>query len=150
MPGVTTAVDAAPTKSKAAAQSSSMVQFMVGGALLALTWCVFGQTLRHDFVNFDDYNYVAANPAIRQGITGESLLWVLTHTVSSNWHPVTMLSHLLDVQLFGLNASGHHLASVLLHSGTVLLLFAFLNRATHTVWRSVFVAALFAIHPLRV
>jgi len=118
--------------------------------LAAMVWLVFGQTLRHEFVNFDDQGYVYENPVVIQGLNLKGIEWAFTHSVGANWHPLTMMSHMLDCRLCGLQAGGHHLTNVLLHTATVILLFLVLRRMTGLVWRSAFVAAVFAIHPLRV
>ena len=119
-------------------------------ALTAIAWLVFGQTLRHDFVNFDDHVYVYDNPLVRGGLTINGLVGAFTHPHARNWHPLTTISHMLDCQLYGLNAGGHHFTSVALHTIAVLLLFRVLRVATGALWPSAFVAALFAIHPLHV
>jgi len=118
--------------------------------LLAITWLVFGQTLRHDFVNYDDDTYVYRQPMVTSGLTVTGLGWAFTHVHARNWHPLTTISHMMDCQLFGLKAGGHHFTNVLLHSIAVVLLFLVLEALTGTIWRSAFVAAVFAIHPLRV
>ena len=118
--------------------------------LAALTWLVFGQTLRHDFVNYDDPSYVYENPKVTEGLTFAGAAWAFTHIHARNWHPLTTLSHMLDCQLFGLQAGGHHFTNVLLHGVTVVLLFVVLWQMTGGLWRSAFVAAIFAIHPLKV
>src|SRR6267378_5830259 len=118
--------------------------------LIAITWLVFGQTLGHEFVNFDDHVYVYENPVITGGLTLPGIIWAFTHTHARNWHPLTTISHMLDCQLFGLNAGGHHFTNVVLHTIAVLLLFRVLRVATGALWPSAFVAALFAIHPLHV
>ena len=118
--------------------------------LAAITFAVFGQTLRHEFVNFDDNLYVYDNPAVTRGLNLKGVEWAFTHRVCANWHPLTMLTHMLDCQLYGLNAGGHHLTNVLLHTASVILLFLVLRRMTGFLWRSAFVAGVFAIHPLRV
>ena len=118
--------------------------------LCVLTWLVFGQTLRHDFVNYDDPSYVHEQPQIVAGLTLAGLKWALTSKHSGNWHPLTSLSHMLDCELFGLNPRGHHFTSVLLHTCAAVLLFLVLRQITGSIWRSAFVAAVFAIHPLRV
>lgn len=118
--------------------------------LAGTVWGVFGQTLRYGFVNYDDNRYVYENPAIERGVTTEGLHWVLTHPHVGNWHPLASLSHMLDVELYGLHPGGHHLTSVLLHMATVILLFLVLRSMTGSIWRSAFIAAVFAIHPLRV
>ena len=119
-------------------------------ALAGLTWTVFGQTLRHDFINYDDRTYVYENPNIISGLTRPAIVWAFTHAHAGNWHPLTSISHMLDCQVYGLHASGHHLTNVLLHTFAVVLLFLFLQQITGALWRSAFVAAVFAIHPLRV
>jgi tetratricopeptide (TPR) repeat protein len=104
----------------------------------------------YDFVNFDDPDYVSANAHVRQGITPGGVRWAYTSTEAANWFPLTRLSHMLDVEIFGLDAGWHHLDNVLLHTIATLLLFAFLNRATSLKWPSAMVALLFALHPLHV
>jgi tetratricopeptide (TPR) repeat protein len=119
-------------------------------ALAGLTWLVFGQTLWHDFINYDDPRYVYENTKITDGLSISGITWAFTHIHSMNWHPLTTLSHMLDCQLYGLKAGWHHFTNVLLHSIAALLLFLALQQMTEAPWRSAFVAALFAIHPLRV
>lgn len=120
-------------------------------ALLAgLTWLVFGQTLRHQFITYDDPQYVYANPDVAAGLSLAGVSWAFTHTIAGNWHPLTTISHMLDCQLYGLNPAGHHFTNVLLHTVAVILLFVVLRQTTGDNWRSGFVAALFAIHPLHV
>jgi protein O-mannosyl-transferase len=118
--------------------------------LVAITWLVFGQTLGHDFVNFDDHVYVYDNPLVAKGVTVDGVIGAFTHAHARNWHPLTTISHMLDCQLYGLKAGGHHFTNVLLHTVAVLLLFAVLRDMTGAFWRSAFVATLFAIHPLHV
>ncbi|MGZ5001572.1 MAG: tetratricopeptide repeat protein [Chthoniobacterales bacterium] len=117
--------------------------------LAALSWLVFGQTLGHEFLNYDDADYVTKNPHVLPGLTSSGIVWAFSHVYSANWHPLTWISHMLDCQLFGLNPRGHHLTNVLLHSANAVLLFLVLWRMTDALWRSAFVAAVFAIHPLR-
>jgi protein O-mannosyl-transferase len=119
-------------------------------ALAGITWTVFGQTLRHDFINYDDDLYVYENPNVVSGLTRPAILWAFTHAHAGTWHPLTSLSHILDCQVYGLSAGGHHFTSVLLHTLAVVLLFLFLQQVTRAPWRSAFVAAVFAVHPLRV
>jgi Tfp pilus assembly protein PilF len=106
--------------------------------------------LTHDFVNFDDHVYVYENPLVVRGLSAETVIGAFTHTHARNWHPLTTLSHMLDCQLYGLNAGGHHLTNVILHTISVLLLFLVLKQMTGALWQSAFVAALFAIHALHV
>jgi len=117
--------------------------------LASVTFAVFGQTVRYQFVNFDDGDYVVKNPAVAQGLSLKGFVWAFTHFHCANWHPLTWLSHMLDCQLYGLHPGGHHLTNVLLHTGTAIALFMALRRMTGALWRSAFVAAVFAIHPLR-
>ena len=118
--------------------------------LAAVVWCVFGPTLGHDFVNYDDPSYVYETSMVSRGLTSDGIRWAFTHSHARNWHPLTTLSHMLDCQLFGMRAGGHHFVNVLLHTAAVLLLFLVLRQMTGEWRRSAFVAALFAIHPLRV
>jgi protein O-mannosyl-transferase len=118
--------------------------------LAAVTWIVFGQTLRYDFVNSDDPSYVYENPKITGGLNKASIIWAFTHIHALNWHPLTTITHMLDCQLYGLRAGGHHFSNVLLHTIGVVLLFVVLQQMTGALWRSAFVAAVFAIHPLHV
>jgi tetratricopeptide (TPR) repeat protein len=118
--------------------------------LVAITLALFSQTANHQFINFDDPGYVLKNPVVRNGLTTSGIAWAFTSTAMSNWHPVTWMSHMLDVQMFGLDPAGHHLTSVLLHAMAALLLFLFLEGITGFLWRSFIVALLFAIHPLHV
>src|SRR5438552_5772980 len=111
---------------------------------------VFGQTLGDDFINYDDQNYVYENTKITGGLNLAGIAWAFSHVHAQNWHPLTTMSHMLDCQLFGLKAGGHHFTNVLLHTVAVLLLFVVLREMTGALWPSAFVAALFAIHPLHV
>jgi len=113
-------------------------------------WAVFGQTRHHEFVNYDDDRGVYENPAITRGLSWAGVSWAFTHCLNDTWLPLTALSHMLDCQLYGLHPAGHHLTNVLLHLATVMALFLVLRNLTGTLWRSAFVAAVFAIHPLRV
>ncbi len=111
---------------------------------------IYWPTIHFDFVSIDDPEYVYSNPHIQQGLTWETVKWTFTGTAASNWHPLSMLSHALDVQLFGLNAGPHHLVNVVLHAINSIVLFFLLRSLTGAIWRSAFVALLFAVHPLRV
>jgi tetratricopeptide (TPR) repeat protein len=119
-------------------------------ALIAVTWAVYGQTLRHDFVNFDDDLYVYDNPLITRGLSVDGISRAFTQGHARNWHPLTTITHMVDCQVYGLRAGGHHLTNVLLHTIGAVLLFVALQQMTGAVWRSAFVAVLFAIHPLHV
>src|SRR5260221_8090822 len=119
--------------------------------LLALAAAaVYWPVAKNGFINLDDPDYVTGNPRIQAGLTSESIRWAFTGYHSSNWHPLTWLSHELDCQLYGLKPAGHHLTNLLFHLANTLLLFGLLKRVTDALWRSAFVAAIFALHPLHV
>ena len=119
-------------------------------ALAAIIFAVFGQTAGFGFVNFDDDPYVCQNARVAGGLSLKGLAWVFTHADCNFYHPLTMLSLMADYQLHGLHAGGYHCTNVLLHTASAILLFLVLRQMTGALWRSAFVAALFAIHPLRV
>ncbi len=121
----------------------------VCGFLLLAVLLVFGQTIRHEFVNFDDDLFVYENPQVTDGLTVHGIVWALTE-IGFQWRPLTWVSHMIDWQLYGPRAGGHHLTNVLLHAATAVLLFLVFSRMTGRVWPSALVAALFAVHPLRV
>ncbi len=131
-------------------------QVVVCAILVVLVWVVFGQTLKHDFVNYDDKTYVYGNSLVGAGVTAKGLLHAFVDTQTGNWHPLTTISHMLDSQFYGLKAGGHHFTNVILHMCAAILLFILLQEMTTrpggagNIWPSAFVAALFAVHPLRV
>jgi len=118
--------------------------------IAAATAAVYGRILNHEFVNYDDDVYVYENRQVRDGLTPEGVAWAFTTGRAGNWHPLTWLSHMLDIELFGLNPGGHHFTSVLIHTMNSLLLFLALKLMTGALWRSAVVAAFFALHPLHV
>jgi tetratricopeptide (TPR) repeat protein len=118
--------------------------------LAVIVWIAFGQAVRNRFVSYDDYNYVVLNPKVTHGLTLDGIQWALTHMHASNWHPLTTISHMLDCQLFGLQPWGHHLTNILLHAAAAVLLFLAFRELTGELWPSLLVAAVFAVHPLRV
>src|SRR5438128_8228283 len=127
----------------------------VCGTIVVLVWVVFGQTLAHDFVNYDDKTYVYGNSLVDAGLSWHGLTQAFVDTQTGNWHPFTIISHMIDCQLFDLKAGGHHFTNVLLHTIAAVLLFFFFRNATgsgrtSSIWSSAFVTALFAIHPLHV
>ena len=129
---------------------SRMAVLGVCSFLLLAVALVFGRTVQCEMVNFDDDKYVYDNPQVTGGVTAHGIIWALTHSHSSNWHPVTWFSHMMDCQLYGLQPWGHHLGNVLLHAATAILLFLVLMQMTSDLWPSALVAAVFALHPLRV
>ena len=118
--------------------------------IAALTVAIYWPVLHNDFIDFDDDVYVTVNMMVRQGLTLKGFIWAFTSFHAANWHPLTWLSHMLDVELFGMNPMGHHATSLLLHAVNSLLLCALLHRLTGFLGRSMFVALLFALHPLHV
>ena len=124
--------------------------FLIIIFLIVASCVAFGRVAGNDFVNFDDDYYITENNQIKSGINAASIKWAFTSLAVSNWHPLTWISHTLDWSLFGANASGHHLVSLLLHIGAVIFLFLFLNKTTNNIWPAAFAAAFFALHPLRV
>lgn len=123
---------------------------VIGVALVAITCAAFSRVRSNAFLNYDDNVYVTANEHVLRGLNSQSLAWACTSFYAANWHPVTWLSHMLDIELFGLDAGRHHLSSLLLHAINTVLLFLLLIRMTGAVWRPAAVAGLFAIHPLHV
>lgn len=119
------------------------------GGLIVLVWFVFGQTIHFPFTNYDDPEYVYEVPEINHGVTGHGLNWAFTHMPSPTWFPLTNLSHMVIAQFWGVDPSGYHLANVLLHTLSAILLALVLWQGTGALWRSAFVAAVFAVHPLR-
>jgi tetratricopeptide (TPR) repeat protein len=116
--------------------------------LAGMTLAVFAPIASFQFINVDDGVYVTANDHVQQGLTWRNAVWALTALDAANWHPVTWLSHMLDVSLFGLNPRGHHATSLLIHTLNVMVLFLWLRSMTGAIWKSALVAALFAVHPL--
>ena len=141
-----------PVKTRGLNDGPEMSQRTVGICVVlalvtvALYWPVTG----HQFLNFDDHTYITENPHVQAGLTWSGVLWAFQGGYAGNWHPLTWLSHMLDCQLYGLNPAGHHFTNVLFHVANTLLLFVALKRMTGAQWRSAFVAALFAWHPLHV
>ena len=111
---------------------------------------VYAQVLNYDFINYDDDEYITENEFVKKGITEESVVWALTEFHAANWHPLTWISHMIDCQLFGLNAGRHHLINLIFHVLNSVLLYVVFRKMTGAIWQSGFVAALFALHPLHV
>jgi protein O-mannosyl-transferase len=118
--------------------------------LAVITLALYNPVTRHPFVNYDDDRYVTENVHVRQGLTWDTVSWMLTSTEQANWHPLTWMSHALDCSLFRLNPAGHHFTSVLVHVVNVILLFLLLMWATGRMGPSLLVAAIFAVHPINV
>jgi protein O-mannosyl-transferase len=118
--------------------------------LFFATLLVYSQVSRFAFLTFDDSQGLLANPQVRDGFSATGIAWAFTTGYASNWFPVTWFSHMLDFQLFGLDAGWHHLTNVLIHAVSAMLLFALMQRMTGRKWESAFVAFVFALHPLHV
>lgn len=127
-----------------------MKNIIIAILLAAVTFGVYWNVRENSFINMDDPQYVTTNPFVNHGLSLKSAVWAFKTTFFFNWHPLTWLSHMLDVELYGLNPGGHHLTSLVIHIINTILLFYLLNRLTLTPWQSAFVAALFALHPLAV
>ncbi|HEY6764644.1 MAG TPA: tetratricopeptide repeat protein [Candidatus Sulfotelmatobacter sp.] len=124
--------------------------FVFSLLLIALTLVLYNPANHFSFINYDDNRYVYENVHVRSGLTWTTVKWAFTSFEEANWHPLTWLSHIFDAQLFRMNPAGHHLTSVLLHAVNVVLLFLLLGRSTGRTGPSLFVAALFAVHPINV
>ena len=118
--------------------------------LVLLTVAVYIKVGGHQFLNFDDPSYVTENLHVSSGITVDNIFWAFSSIDAGNWHPLTWLSHMADVQLYGVNPRGHHITNVIFHATSSVLLLLLLFRCTGSLWQSSFVAALFALHPLHV
>jgi protein O-mannosyl-transferase len=127
-------------------RTTGLICVLLAFGTLLVYWPVFSG----GFLNYDDPQYVTQNPPVRAGLTWDSVGWALTARHSSNWHPLTWISHMLDCELYGLQPAGHHATNLFFHVVNTLLLFLALKRMTGAVWRSAFVAALFALHPFHV
>jgi hypothetical protein len=126
----------------------SFILVCLGLALITLA--VYWPIMHDDFVNFDDRQYIVENPHVNSGVTASNIAWAFKSGEASNWHPLTWISHMIDCSLFGLNPAGHHFGNLFFHIVNTLLVFTILSLLTGATWRSAFVAALFAWHPMRV
>ena len=139
-----------PSQAQPGPRAARIDAVLIAAGLGALVLAVFWRAKDFAFVNFDDPVYVTRNPAVLRGLTWDGVVWAFAGFHAGNWHPLTWLSHMADVQLFGPGPAPAHLVNVFLHLANTLLLFAFLRSATGATWRSAVVAALFAVHPLHV
>jgi len=130
-------------------EERNLATYMMVG-IIVLTLLVYFPVFNNHFVNYDDLSYVTANSHVKSGITGNSIKWAFTTFYFYNWHPLTWISHMLDVQLFGLDPMWHHLMNLLLHIVNSLLLFTLFKKITLAPWKSLCIAGLFALHPLHV
>src|SRR5580693_8577294 len=111
-------------------------------ALALVTFGMYAQVIGHEFITLDDGAYIKENPMVNRGVTLAGLAWAFTTSYAANWHPLTWIAHMIDSQLFGMNAGGHLIVNVLIHVANTLLVFWFLLRTTHARWPSALVAAL--------
>jgi tetratricopeptide (TPR) repeat protein len=135
---------------KPAPPTEALSDLWIYALLTAGIFAAYAPVLRFGFVNYDDPVYIANNSYVSGGITWSGIVWAFTHSFAGNWFPLTWISHMLDCQLFGLDAGGHHFTNLAIHATATLLLFAVLRRITQARWPSAFVAGLFALHPLHV
>jgi protein O-mannosyl-transferase len=131
-------------------EANKTIKIIICILLVLSTFAIYSQVQDHEFINYDDYQYIRDNWEIKSGLSSESISWAFTTFYGNNWFPITWLSHTLDYQLYGLNPKGHHLTSLFFHITNSLLLFLVLFRMTGALWKSAFVSVVFAIHPLNV
>ena len=128
----------------------STADWLIGAGLAVVTLAIYAQVAGHQFITLDDDVYIKDNPMVNRGVTLSRITWAFTTFHQANWHPLTWISHMIDSQVFGMNAGGHLFVNALIHVANTSLLFWFLLRTTHARWPSALVAALFALHPLHV
>src|SRR6266699_288591 len=138
-PPVTNSLDSSP---RAEIRLTVLLAILIATSALA----VYASAIHNGFVNYDDPDYVTTNRHVLQGLNRANIVWAFTQSYAANWHPLTWISHMADVQWFGTNPAGHHFTSILLHALNAVLVFLLLNRATGQAFRSAAVAALFALH----
>jgi tetratricopeptide (TPR) repeat protein len=125
-------------------------RLIISFSLVVMSLSVFWPVTQNEFLIYDDEDYILENRFVSKGWTKDGFIWAFNSKLHGHWHPLTWLSHMTDVQLFGLDSKAHHLMNLLFHTASVLLLFRVLNRMTGTIWQSAFAAAVFAFHPLNV
>ncbi len=143
------AVESAPHATSTPPDDSTK-PWLIALFLVAITVLAYWPTFSNGFINYDDNGYVTQNRFLQPGLTLNNVVWAFRATIMANWHPLTWISHMADVQFFGLHPAGHHATSLVLHALNVVLLFYLLRAATGFLWRSAIVAALFALHPFNV
>ena len=132
------------------AETNKIVKIIICVFLVVATFAIYSQVQDHEFLNYDDKQYVTDNLKVQAGLTRESVSWAFTISHHATWFPMTWLSHMLDYQLYGSHPKGHHLTSLFLHIANALILFIVLSRMTGALWQSGFVAVIFALHPFNV
>lgn len=130
--------------------TDTRLRLLIAIALAVVTVIAYWPVLGNGFVNYDDDRYVYNNPRVLEGVSVAGIVWAFKSTWNANWHPLTWISHMVDCEIYGTHPMGHHLTNLIFHLANTLLLFLLLIRLTGSTWRSAFVAALFAVHPLHV
>jgi len=134
----------------ATSASTARTRWLVAAGLFLGTLALYARVAGHPFIFFDDNRYLTENPTVQAGVTWQGVSWAFTTLHVSNWHPLTWLSHMLDVELFGMNPGAHHVVNVAFHAANAVLVFLVFLKMTGATWRCAFVAALFAVHPTHV
>jgi tetratricopeptide (TPR) repeat protein len=132
------------------ARQQNRILLLISAALVVATVIAYEPLRHNDFVFYDDKTYITENPYIADGFTFNSVIWAFISTYAANWHPMTWLSHMLDYELYGFAPLGHHITNLILHMANTLLLLLLLRKMTGAIWKSAFVAAAFALHPVHV
>ena len=139
-----------PSQARGLPPRHDVLSMAIGLFLILATLVTFWKVGGHEFVTFDDNDYITDNPSVKAGLTLGGVVWAFTTTHASNWHPLTWLSHMVDCTVYGLDPAGHHVTNLLFHIANALLLFLVFRKMTGAIWESGFVAAVFALHPLHV
>src|SRR5215831_1759092 len=148
--GNLTAANGRSTVTQRDATTGRRTDLLILLGLAAITLGIYAQVIGHQFITLDDRAYIVENPMVNRGVTVAGIAWAFTTFDQANWHPLTWVAHMIDNQVFGMNAGSHLLVNALIHAANTLLIFWFLMRLTHSRWPSALIAALFALHPLHV
>lgn len=131
-------------------EHTKLKEYLAYATAICITFFLYFQIVNHDFINLDDYLYIIENPNVNSGLSWTNITWGFTEFYAGNWHPMTWISHMMDIEIYGLNPSGHHLTNLIIHITNTALLLFFLHRTTGLLWPSAFVAILFSVHPTHV
>ena len=137
-------------KNKCNYYSLKKPDFLAGAILFLLVMAVFSPVIHHGFINYDDHIYITQNDMVIKGLTIEGIFWAFTNISAGFWFPLTWISHMADCQIFGLNPGGHHFTSIVIHSANTTLLFLIMRKFSRSLFIGLFVAGIFAFHPLNV
>jgi Flp pilus assembly protein TadD len=143
-------VQASATPKARTVASFGRPEILIAAGLTIMTLAIYAQVIGHQFISLDDDLYIKENSMVNRGVTPAGIAWAFTTFYAANWHPLTWIAHMIDSQLFGMNAGGHLLVNALIHAANTLLVFWLLLRTTHARWPSALIAALFSLHPLHV